>query len=278
MKKQRTFFFFLERGNWLIFQDAFPQLLLYEEGVKRKSNFSSLLPHFQVSRFMQTVWDYFDKTKDSHILTTALIINEQNYIESRIIANSHYQEQVLSSIQFKLQDVLSLNQILFPYLMEKQIKRVPGLLGQTLQNFGSLNERIRFGKRLYYILFQTHRKSVEDWAYQNPHTGSRKDYWFHIFSDVKDSIPGMPYKRRIENCRLRNRALRVYSPRLTQVWKDIQHEEAEREDWYQDWKTAYNFIDKKEILHSIIEETYCNTLEKIDLAVLAQEAVFPTDS
>ncbi|CKI34338.1 Protein of uncharacterised function (DUF2515) [Streptococcus pneumoniae] len=34
-KDQFIFFSFLERGNWLIFQDVYPQFLLYEQSVKR---------------------------------------------------------------------------------------------------------------------------------------------------------------------------------------------------------------------------------------------------
>ena len=113
----KSFFLFLERGNWLIFQDAFPQLLLYEEGKKRGKNLSYLLPHMQVSRFMQANWDYYMETQDSAMLSLALIINEQNYIESRLIQDLHYQDQVLSTLQFKLQDILSLNQILLSSLL-----------------------------------------------------------------------------------------------------------------------------------------------------------------
>ncbi len=37
-KDQFTFFSFLERGNWLIFQDVYPQFLLYEQSVKKSKN------------------------------------------------------------------------------------------------------------------------------------------------------------------------------------------------------------------------------------------------
>ena len=32
-------FFFLERGNWLIFQDVYPQFLLYEQSVKEHKSY-----------------------------------------------------------------------------------------------------------------------------------------------------------------------------------------------------------------------------------------------
>lgn len=41
-QERQDFFSFLERGNWLIFQDIYPQFLLYEESLKR--NKKPLLP------------------------------------------------------------------------------------------------------------------------------------------------------------------------------------------------------------------------------------------
>lgn len=38
-KEQITFFSFLERGNWLIFQDVYPQFLLYEQSVKEHKSY-----------------------------------------------------------------------------------------------------------------------------------------------------------------------------------------------------------------------------------------------
>lgn len=83
--QQKSFFSFLERGNWLIFQDAYPQLLVYQESVKRKRPLFHLLSAFHVSSFMSVVWRRFWIEKDRDILSTALIINEQHYIDSRII-------------------------------------------------------------------------------------------------------------------------------------------------------------------------------------------------
>lgn len=79
--EQNAFFQFMERANWLIFQDAYPQLLLYEESVRQSKPLFHLLSHLGVSSFMQAVWSIFWQQKQSHILTHALIINEQNYIE-----------------------------------------------------------------------------------------------------------------------------------------------------------------------------------------------------
>ncbi|KIL72294.1 putative protein YppC [Bacillus badius] len=37
-EKRQAFFSFLERGNWLIFQDAYPQLLLFMESKRRSKS------------------------------------------------------------------------------------------------------------------------------------------------------------------------------------------------------------------------------------------------
>jgi hypothetical protein len=149
-REKNSYFSFLERGNWLIFQDAYPQLLLYEESLKREEPLFRLLPHFKVSIFIETIWDYYWETANSAILTIGLIINEQNYIENRVIQNQKYIKEVFGSLEFELQDILSVNQILFPY----NDYGVTKLAGQTVNQFVSLHERIHLGKRLYAILFK----------------------------------------------------------------------------------------------------------------------------
>lgn len=85
------------------------------------------------------------------MLAIALVINEQSYLEQRVIRHPSYQKTVLQTIEFKLQDVLRLNQIVFPYYRtdEKGAETSPGLVGLTLHQFASLHERIVLGKRLY---------------------------------------------------------------------------------------------------------------------------------
>ena len=66
-RKSKSHFFFLERGNWLIFQDVYPQFLLYEQSVKRAQKLFHLLPHLNVSTFMETMWNDFWKTGNKNI-------------------------------------------------------------------------------------------------------------------------------------------------------------------------------------------------------------------
>ncbi|HZG71456.1 MAG TPA: DUF2515 family protein, partial [Chondromyces sp.] len=114
-KKKQAFFDFLERGNWLIFQDVYPQFLLYAESKRRNQNLFYLLPHLNISVFMEIIWNQFWRKGNQHILAISLIINEQNYLEKRVIQNSLYKEKVFQTLEFVLQDLLSLNHVLFPF-------------------------------------------------------------------------------------------------------------------------------------------------------------------
>jgi hypothetical protein len=264
----KSFFDFLERGNWLIFQDAFPQLLLYEESLRSSKPLFYLLPHLGVSTFMETVWDYFWKYKKTNLLTIALIINEQNYIEKRVVQHSVFKNQVFNKLEFKLQDLLSFNHILFPYGQKY-------LIGKTVHHFDSLHERILLGKRLYRILFQdkTRMEEVREWAKKHPHTGSRKDYWPHIYNNTNEGVPGFPYQLRLQSCQLRPGANKIYSPSLQTAWKNVQNEEAEIGDWFHDWNIADYFMEENEILDGEIKNDYCKTLEMLELASLAKKAL-----
>ncbi|TBL81794.1 DUF2515 domain-containing protein [Paenibacillus thalictri] len=276
-QEQKEFFHFLERGNWLIFQDVYPQFLLYEESLKRKENLFYLLPYFHVSTFMETMWNHFMKRGDRYSLAMALIINEQNYLEQRVICNEYYRKTVLQTIEFKMQDILSLNQILFPcYRDMKNTTSTTVMVGQTLHHFASLHDRILLGKRLYSVIFNDPDVSrcITDWAADHPHTASRKDYWPHLFNDVNESLPGVPYKRKTDHCRLREHAAKIYSPSLRYVWNHVEHDKAEVGDWFKDWKVIVYFLDPKEQVNGEIYDAYCETLEKIELAVMAKTALF----
>jgi hypothetical protein len=169
-------------------------------------------------------------------------------------------------LEFKLQELLSFNHILFPY-------RKKTLAGQTVYQFQSLHERILLGKRLYAVLFQNVNQFV-DWAKAHRHTGSRKDYWPHIFNNVNEGIPGFPYQLRLNSCKLRWGAKKIYSPDLTSAWKNVQHQEAEKGDWFRDWQVANYLSELSETqINGEIEYEYCKTLERLELAALAKKVI-----
>ncbi|MGP4041807.1 DUF2515 domain-containing protein [Gracilibacillus sp. D59] len=266
-EQQEYFFAFLERSNWLIFQDAFPQLLLYEESLRKNQNYFYLLRQFGVSYFMKVMWDHYYQTRDSNLITVALIINEQNYIEDRVIQNKDYQATLLESLEFKLQEILQLNQILFPFSDGKEVK----LIGQSVHQFASLKDRILLGKRLYQLLFDDEFFSdIYEMALKQPHSGSRKDYWPHIFNNINESPPDVPFQESLKACQLKPGANRLYSPTLEHAWKNVEQKPSEHGDWYSDWKVIHYLQKDPSKINGAIYEEYCESLEKIELAILAK--------
>lgn len=269
-QEKKDFFLFLERANWLIFQDAFPQLLLYEKSMQRNKPLFYLCPALNISVFMEAVWNTFWQERDSEIITIALIINEQNYLETRMIQNPTFQQKVLHTPEFKLQELFSFNQILFPYYEQGEIK----LVGRTMRKFGLLSGRIEFGKELYALLFQNPERlnAIKNWAADHPHTGSRKDFWPGIFHSIREELPGK-YQLHLKNCKLRAGASRIYSPFLVNVWRNVNHPQAETGDWYREFSVVEGlFIDTKTI-NGEIQNEYCKTLERIELASIAKKAI-----
>ncbi|KIL37726.1 hypothetical protein SD71_01285 [Cohnella kolymensis] len=270
LAEQQQFFTFLERGNWLIFQDAYPQFLLYEESLRTKTPLFHLLRFLHVSTFMETLWNRYWMTGDQRIITIALIINEQSYLEKRVIRNKYYQQTVLDTIHFKLQDLLGLSHILFPY--EMTTSGHTKLLGQTLRHFASLEERINLGKRLFSLLLD-HEQKLCAWAGSTPHTGSRKDFWPHLFNNIRESLPGSLYIPQIKDCTLTKNGRRLYSPVLENAWKNVEHNEAETGDWFEDWRIIDYFQNSYTSVNGEIRDEYCKSIEKLELAFFAKKAL-----
>lgn len=269
-EEKKSYFSFIERGNWLIFQDAYPQLLLYEQSLKRKEPLFRLLPYLNVSIFMETIWEHFWISSNSSLLTIGLIINEQHYIEKRVIQNQKYIQEVFHTLEFEMQDIMSFNQILFPYNDYGVVK----LAGQTVNQFESVRERIQLGKRLYIILFDPDvLKKVEEWAFEQHHTGTRKDYWPHIFNDVHEGSPGLKYQLKLSSCKLKPGARRIYSPTLQNVWKNVQHPQAEIGEWFNDVRVLEYLKEIEDPAVGNIEYEYCQTLEKLEIAAFAKKIV-----
>lgn len=272
-RDQKDFFSFLERGSWLIFQDVFPQFLVYDLSVRGSREMFHLLPFFHISTFMETIWRYFWHTGDSYSLAIAMVINEQSYLEKRLIQNNHFKKIVTGTVYFKMYDFLRLNNIIFPYSTGDKREKA-SLAGGTSRYFTSLHERILFGKKLYSLLFQQEKilEGVLKWANEHPHTGSRKDYWPDLFNDINESFPRSLYKRRVKNCVLRKGAKRLFSPPLKYAWPNTLHEDAKSGDWFEDWHVL-KYIHQEVSLDGEILNNYCKTLETIELAIMAKEAL-----
>lgn len=146
----QSLFDMFERANWLIFHDAYPQLLLYEASMCQGEPLFHLLPHFGVSLFMEAIWRYFWREQDMSLLTLALIVNEQQYIEKRIVHHPHYRKTVLKTAYFKMQTAFDFNQVVFPVMGDTSS---PMLVGRTMHHFSDVAHRIKTGRLLYQMLF-----------------------------------------------------------------------------------------------------------------------------
>ncbi|KOP66574.1 hypothetical protein AMS62_16045 [Bacillus sp. FJAT-18019] len=239
---------FLERCNALIFQDAYPQLLLYMHSRKEGKPLFHLLPHLNVSSFMAPFWEQFWQDGGSSPLTIALIINEQNYIEGRVAKHPFYQRHLLQHALFRTHELARLNQIVFPlgdgYVNKSDMDKTMGqnlpsrpLAGLTLPKFDSVSLRIKTGRSLYALLFgyeEIHR-AVLAFAQSTKHQGTRAEYWPALFTPTVDQAMNHAH---VSNDLLNSEWLlagqRLYSPRLEEVWHDVPSEPIPRYDWYQD--------------------------------------------
>ncbi|GAA3409121.1 DUF2515 family protein [Paenibacillus hodogayensis] len=283
--RSEAIFAFLENANSLIFQDAYPQLLLYEASLRRSRPLFHLLPSFHVSAFMRPVWEQFWRERRSPLLTVALIVNEQHYIEKRIVQNERFRRTVLETPAFQAQALLQLNIVVFPYVADKQqdgSEAAPPsgdyrLAGLILENFSDLRERIEFGKRLYALLFAVPSvtSGARSFASSRSHTGSRADYWPHLFASLNKSVPLAKYAEKLDGGKLLPDAVPLYSPKLEQAWRDVAFEPPERFDWFTGSSVPYRFMSGLSTPLSFeITHEYAFALNKLELAVLAGELMF----
>lgn len=267
-KQIEDYFWFLERCNWLIFHDAYAQLLLYEQMKTTGQDMTPLLSHLGVSAFMAPIWKSFLLERDSVRLTRALIVNEQQYIEQRVVDKPFAQEKIFDRLAFFAQSFFSLNQVIFPY-KEHPTDRKLRVCGMTVQRFPSLTQRIAIGKNLYQLLFDNPIRlhKIYEWARRIPHTASRADYWPHLFT------PGHPreadtarYMPRIERNGLKPGMPKLYSPALSAVWPDQEHPPADGTDWYRDeqWHAE---LEERADMPTLDDEAYIRSLQKQEWGV-----------
>ncbi|MFD2328348.1 DUF2515 family protein [Cohnella sp. GCM10020058] len=234
-RDRATLFGMLESCNALIFRDAYPQLRLYGESRRAGRSRFSLLPAFGVSAFMRPFWERFWIERDATALTVALIVNEQQVIERRVVQDPAYKDTVLGSVAFKGMRPLQLQQVIVPLggvraaelrlgksgslhegLADRGKEHADTMLaGRVLESFSNLDERIGFGKSLYAMLFAYPKVLGGALAYAETvsHTGSRADYWPERFTAQKDQ-EGLAGASDGESERA------WYSPKLADAWPD----------------------------------------------------------
>ncbi|WP_127493400.1 DUF2515 domain-containing protein [Paenibacillus glycanilyticus] len=270
--KRQSVFLLLEHANTFIFGDAYPQLLLYEESVRVQRPLFHLLPAFGITRFMKPVWEQFWRRRDSVPLTVALIVNEQHFIEQRVVQDDYFRKNVLDTLFFGMQSLLQLNAVMFPYHTEGE--RELRLAGLIMEDFDDLSERIEFGKSLYAILFGVPRVRGGALAFSANarHTGSRADYAPHLFARVRREPPTALYKERLLGGKLLPGAAPLYSPELRDAWANQELETAKREDWFGSADGILPYFRKLKLPRSFeLTNEYGLLLNKIELAVLAAQ-------
>lgn len=247
--ERNSLFHFLETANALIFHDAYPQLLLYEESKKRGKPFFRLLPALHVSRFMEPVWAQFYERKQSNLLTLALITNEQQYVEQQLISKS---SDILKSIPYLLQERCGFTNVIFPF-KKRGYDKYFSLAGIEIGQFNDPKARISIGKFLYSTLFHPAVfPSALLFAKTFPHSGSREDYWPNLFS-------ADPHQK-------------IYSPKLTDVWNDVSHKYYPWPDWLKDPEMAADFdsFDKKQAYRDMTKNVKMDLLKMGSMKLLTK--------
>ncbi|MFS0553239.1 DUF2515 family protein [Brevibacillus sp. 179-C9.3 HS] len=264
----QPFFWFLERSNWLIFHDAYPQLLLYAEMKRTGADLTKLLAPLGVSIFMQTYWQEFLSSQDSAQISHALIVNEQQYIEQRVVQKPFTLNRIFSSFAFLAQSALSMNQVLIPYKAHPTDRRL-SLVGLNVHHFPEVEQRIQIGKTLYQLLFgdRFRFEKIVSYCSRIPHTGSRADYWPHLFTSQPNPLAtGEEYQLRLDRHELLEGRPKIYSPRLQDAWTDCGHDPADGVDWFRDEKW-YKVVTEPASLPSIDSNAYVRSLHWIEYGV-----------
>lgn len=202
-KVRHQLFLTYERANWLIFSDAYPQLLLYEYSKMWKKPLFHLLQFFSVSVFMEREWQRFWQEKEEKRLMISLIVNEQNVIQEPVIEHPFFQKNVFQTLLFKFQELFHFSAVVFPTTKGK-------LYGFSVYEFETLTKRIQLGKQLAWLLFHPDYKDLfHIFSFKTVHTGSRMDYE-QYFPVAKEQD----------------------TPQLREVFFVIPHDRKNKKDWF----------------------------------------------
>jgi hypothetical protein len=167
--RQRLFLTY-EQANSYIFQDAYPQLLLYHYSTKYHQPLFHFCRYFSITKFMEREWVEFWKKREEKRLISSMIINEQHIIERPVINSGFYSQSIFRSWLFLLQDWLHFSTVVFPTMRGE-------LFGASAVNFRKVDARIQLGNKLAAILFSNdYFVDFLVFAKKVVHTGSRRDY------------------------------------------------------------------------------------------------------
>ncbi|MCF2146267.1 DUF2515 family protein [Desmonostoc muscorum LEGE 12446] len=204
-------FRFLEAGNFLIFHDVFPQLIAYEvakevffltqdvtgsmkafdyltgEGVDLQ--IINQWKQFFTKAIRKSFWQgqpdrVIENDPDVITLTYALIVNEQNYIEDRLLKPiagipEYVPFQKPISVLFKISQALELTKLIFPKAKASSPSVPAEFLIHTVGDFNNLQIRIDTGRKLYFsiaIKDPSRGEDIKRWVKTKIHDGSRQNY------------------------------------------------------------------------------------------------------
>lgn len=234
-----------ERANWLIFSDAFPQLLLYKASKQKGRPLFYLLKYFHVSKFMEIEWNRFWLERDIWRLCTALIINEQHVIQKPVIEDPFFHDKVFSSLPFVIEDRMHFSTVIFPTLEGK-------LYGYSVHGFKKVKKRIELGKRLAWLLFfSNERNQIRDFASKVEHTGSRYDY--------EQFVPRIKGKR---------------TPNIKDTFPIIAHHRGPSSDWYtqKDARTINLYFQKPKVIEKYdLSKWYYKKQSQLEVALKIEQ-------
>jgi hypothetical protein len=229
-----------EQANWLIFSDAFPQLLLYHYSTKMRRPLFHLLPFFYVSNFMEAEWNIFWKKREGKRLMTSLIINEQNIIQKPVIEHPVFSKKVFHSFSYFFQEWFHFSSVLFPTLQGE-------LFGASVSGFTKLDKRIDLGKRLADILFNPELfPYFLMFALETEHTGSRMDYERFLHKQKRRDTPFLRAMFPIISHNANGHPDWSKERKIKKAWyKEIHHKHPiQLTDWY---------MEKQRHMHELIQ-------------------------
>ncbi len=205
-KQMEAFFAYLETGNFLIFRDVCPGLEAYRLAKMHPDHSDELFellrnPAFTVDPFVIDNWKAFfaaaqdnawspewslDWSPGSAIQrhSFALIINEQNQIQDRLVSNNRYLGHFTSwkDINDMVREAgeKGWTRLCFPVAHSLGDATPDDLLIYTVGEFSDIDNRIETGRDLFVGLFGDlgRRRLIETWALSpdHLHSGSRRDY------------------------------------------------------------------------------------------------------
>ena len=151
-------FSFLERANFLIFDDAWHHVLCHLMRAPKGE---------RTARFMRDAWHRYETEPSSAAserrLLLDLVMNEQSYIERRVAHNARF-ARPLAMVGF-FEAIGREARVALP-LTDARIK---------VGGFARLERRVETGRRIFdeVLADASRREAIFAWALAHPHTGSR---------------------------------------------------------------------------------------------------------